>query len=155
MSSLRGAADGRARGRLVERFLLAYLPEREPDARVVEAVGRFERSGGVDFIADVARHLGITRRHLVRLFRATVGLTPKVFARILRLHSATRRKRCGGSWSEVAFASGYTDQAHLTRECVQLAGVTPVELDRRATRGPLQAFFNPGGAGLSERVVYL
>jgi AraC-like DNA-binding protein len=40
----------------------------------------------------------------------------------------------GEDLAQVAFALGYADQAHLTRECVRLAGVTPAALV--ATRRP-------------------
>jgi AraC-like DNA-binding protein len=39
------------------------------------------------------------------------------------------RWRAGGDGlAALAFAAGYADQAHLTRECRRLAGRTPAEL---------------------------
>lgn len=34
----------------------------------------------------------------------------------------------GGDLAGVAFGLGYADQAHLTRDCVRLAGLTPAAL---------------------------
>jgi AraC-like DNA-binding protein len=72
----------------------------------------------------------VSRKHLVTLFRAHVGLPPKVCGRILRFHHAIEliRSPCAVGWSDLAVRCGYYDQAHLIRDVRQFAGVTPGEL---------------------------
>jgi AraC-like DNA-binding protein len=65
-------------------------------------------------------------RHFIDLFRSNVGLAPKQFYRIQRFSMALARIARGGMpLVDVAIASGYADQAHLSREFRQLAGVSP------------------------------
>jgi AraC-like DNA-binding protein len=78
-------------------------------------------------VAELAEALHLSPRTLERAFRERVGLPPRMFHRILRLQSAltTLRSAPGRSIAEVAFASGYADHAHLTREFRALTGRTP------------------------------
>ena len=62
-----------------------------------------------------------------------VGLSPKRFARVLRVKAVTERlARMGGiprdrvgSMARLAFETGFSDQAHLVRELRAIAGLTP------------------------------
>jgi methylphosphotriester-DNA--protein-cysteine methyltransferase len=152
---MRAAAHVEPRIALVQAFLLARLPATPPDPRAVQAARALAAPGSTRSVSAVARALGLSRRHLGRLFRTTVGTTAKTSARTVRFQEATRRRRAGTSWCDAAAASGCSDQAHLTKDCVRLTGVTPSVLDRRVERTPLQAFFNPGGAGRAEVTSYL
>src|SRR5882724_2645520 len=68
-------------------------------------------------VDDVVRELGISARHLRRAFQAVVGVAPKTFARIARFQRALALGRARpGRWNEVARATGYFDQAHLTTD---------------------------------------
>jgi len=78
-------------------------------------------------VSTVALGLGVSERHLRRVFHETVGLSPKAFARLARFHRALGAARQGGavSWANIAAAAGYYDQAHLIAEFRAIAGVTP------------------------------
>jgi AraC-like DNA-binding protein len=78
-------------------------------------------------VSDVAVDLGVSERHLRRVFRDTVGVSPKTFARVARFRRALRaaRQRDHASWASIAADSGYYDQAHLIREFHQIANDTP------------------------------
>ena len=84
----------------------------------------------------VAVDLGVSERHLRRVFRETVGLSPKAFAKLTRFHRALRAARADAqaNWADIAAAVGYYDQAHLIAEFRAIAGVTP-----RALLGELRA----------------
>jgi AraC-like DNA-binding protein len=81
-------------------------------------------------VAELGDRLGISERQLRRRFADAVGYGPKTLARVLRfqrfleLASAAPMPDLAG----LAFAAGYADQAHLTRECVRLSGRTPAAL---------------------------
>lgn len=83
------------------------------------------RSGHVPaHVGDVARELAVSERQLRNLFAEGVGLSPKHYARISRVrtvldHAATR------SWADLAAATGYYDQAHMTTDFRTLMGVPP------------------------------
>ena len=81
-------------------------------------------------IERVASEVGITRRHLERRFHEEVGLGAKQLARITRVHAVLRalREQPLSSGAEIAAACGYSDQAHMIRECKALTGRTPARL---------------------------
>jgi AraC-like DNA-binding protein len=95
-------------------------------------------------IADVARRMGVSPRHLTRSFRDAVGLTPKLFARISRFQRVAALLDDDGPGSDVlagvALACGYYDQSHLVRDVRAFAGGTPVAL-RAALDGELAEYF--------------
>ena len=93
--------------------------------------------------------LGVSERQLRRRFVDAVGYGPKTLARVLRfqrflaLANGAPRTGAGGRGAHadgraapagadglaaLAFAAGYADQAHLTREARRLSGRTPAEL---------------------------
>ena len=84
-------------------------------------------SGRSGRIEEVARHLGISERQLHRRFVASVGYSPKTFQRIVRFQKllALADGDARAQLGDVSLAAGYADQAHMTREVVEFAGVTP------------------------------
>jgi AraC-like DNA-binding protein len=78
-------------------------------------------------VADIQRASGYSPRHFIALFRSAIGLNPKHYYRIRRFNSAARSIAAadGQGLSDIAAAAGYSDQAHLTREFREFAGVAP------------------------------
>jgi AraC-like DNA-binding protein len=81
-------------------------------------------------VDEIQRRTGYSPRHFIELFHSAVGLTPKHFYRVQRFSSALTRLAQGrgagrARLAEVAFAAGYADQAHFSREFRELAGVAP------------------------------
>jgi AraC-like DNA-binding protein len=77
-------------------------------------------------ITEIQQQSGYSPRHFIQLFRSNVGLAPKQFYRIRRFSAALARIARGRqSLADVAVTSGYSDQAHLSREFRELAGVSP------------------------------
>lgn len=85
-------------------------------------------------IDAVARRVGLTRRHLERRFKDEVGLSMKHFARIARVHAAIRMvdDQPMRNGADIAARCGYSDQAHMIRECKTLTGRTFARLDASA-----------------------
>jgi AraC-like DNA-binding protein len=77
----------------------------------------------------MAADLGVSERQLLRRFDVAVGYGPKMLGRVLRfqrfLRSAWSQTSVTRDLASLAYTSGYTDQSHLTHECLRLAGVTP------------------------------
>jgi AraC-like DNA-binding protein len=78
-------------------------------------------------VADLQRASGYSPRHFIALFRAATGMNPKQYYRIQRFNSAVRSLASGDgqSLSDISAAAGYSDQAHLSREFREFAGVAP------------------------------
>jgi AraC-like DNA-binding protein len=77
-------------------------------------------------VEQVADEAGISARQLRRRCDAAVGYGPKTLQRVLRFQRFVRWIDAGHTdLAALAADAGYADQAHLTRECGQLAGITP------------------------------
>lgn len=98
-----------------------------PDAAMVHAARRLydprQRT------ETVAAELELSARQFRRRCHETVGYGPKTLQRVLRFRRFVDRIDAGDrDLAVIAAESGYADQAHLTRECVSLAGLTPAAL---------------------------
>ena len=125
---MRDANDWSRRFALLDGFLLrraAAAPAIHAD--VATSLGALERRAGAIAIGDLATDRGVSRKRLVQLFRAELGLPPKTIARVLRFNRVidllAGDPRAG--WAALAQDAGYCDQAHLVRDFRDLAGCTP------------------------------
>ncbi|MEL6105824.1 MAG: helix-turn-helix domain-containing protein [Planctomycetota bacterium] len=97
---------------------------------VGQVVREMRKHAGNCGVSSLAGKLDVSRRHLGRLVREEVGLSPKLFGRVVRFDQAVRLGRASPNLrlSQIASASGYADQSHMNREFMQLAGITPAEV---------------------------
>jgi AraC-like DNA-binding protein len=82
---------------------------------------------------DVAGQVGLSERQLRRRVHAAAGYGPKTLQRVLRFRRFVRMLDAAAEPPDLATAAvqaGYADQAHLTRECSALSGLTPAALAR-------------------------
>jgi AraC-like DNA-binding protein len=96
------------------------------DPRVAWAAARIEDSHGLVAISRLQDQTGLSRKRLVEGFREQIGLTPKLYARILRFRFALTLLHEGGRpLAEIALAAGYCDQPHMNLEFRDLGGLAP------------------------------
>jgi AraC-like DNA-binding protein len=74
---------------------------------------------------DLATHAGLDKFHLVRAFRAEVGLPPYEYLTHLRVSRARELLRRGVSVAEAAQAVGLYDESQLHRHFRRIVGVPP------------------------------
>ncbi|WP_409329443.1 helix-turn-helix domain-containing protein [Trujillonella humicola] len=123
------AADG-----VLTRAVLSRAARVRPDppAEVGEAWRLTLASGGRLRVAELARRVGWSQRHLTARFRAETGLGPKEAARVVRFDRARRalaRRVAAGAPPDLAglaAAAGYADQSHLTRDWRAFSGLSPL-----------------------------
>lgn len=135
----------------LERALLSRLDDAiSPDTLVAAVVERLGHDPSVS-VRDLGVDFGVSPRQLLRRFGNQIGYGPRTFARVARfqrfLHGAERVS--GQTWSLAALAAeaGYADQAHLSRDCRDLAGLPPVALlASRRTRQPDVRFVQDGSS---------
>jgi len=119
--------------RVVEEALRSHLGSKltELHPAVDYAVHQLIASPALHTVSKLEDETGYSPKHFIQLFRASVGLTPKVFSRIQRFQTAiariARRERI--DWAALAVDSGYYDQSHLNREFRVFAGMTPGEYE--------------------------
>jgi AraC-like DNA-binding protein len=99
----------------------------------VDRVGRLaaalQRSGGRLPIRALATRAQLSNRQFTRRFERQVGLTPKLFARTVRLNAVfdAKARSPRATWTGLAHEAGYADQAHFVRDCRALAGRAPAD----------------------------
>lgn len=79
-------------------------------------------------INHLVKLTGYTERHIERTFKESIGLTPKKFGNIVRLHyflSLIKEKARRSQFTDLCYEAGYSDQSHLIREFKKYTGITP------------------------------
>ncbi|MGZ3973933.1 MAG: helix-turn-helix domain-containing protein [Flavisolibacter sp.] len=79
----------------------------------------------------------LSLRQFERNFITRVGISPKLFIRIVRFEHAMKIKNdcTGKSWSEIALETGYTDSSHLLKEFKEFAEFPPSRFYLQPTSG--------------------
>ena len=122
--------------------------EPEPLCRAVRLIlaGTLDEAGE----ACLAARLGLSARHLRRLFMTQLGITPDGLARSHRAHFARRLlDDTDLSITEIAFTAGYGSARQFNRDCLRIFGATPSHL--RAARSSSARLAADGGLTLRLR----
>lgn len=82
----------------------------------------------------LASEVGLSKFHVARCFKEATGVAPHQYQKLLRLQSARRHIERGACVREAAAASGFADEAHLSRSFRDWLGVSP-GLWRRSAGG--------------------
>ncbi len=132
----------------IEDFLKARLARTAKDLIPLDRVMQLmlnEPDKGMDQWASLAC---LSTRQFERKFLERVGVSPKMYTRIVRFNRTLdyKRRHPDVAWLEAAYAFGYFDYAHLIRDFKLFTGETPVilfESDQRSLKD------------MSENVVFL
>jgi len=141
LERLAEAPGDAARMTLLHAALQHRLGEAERGSATQRAATHAARliatSGGRRPLREVAAAVGVGERRLQQLFHAQVGLSPRAWGRLARLHGCLRglRGQAAPDWAELALEHGYYDQSHLVNEFRALCGLTPTEFLGRAVSG--------------------
>jgi AraC-like DNA-binding protein len=116
-----------ARFQTLERFLRAAAVR--PLARhpaVAFALGAFQDMQPLSVSAVVER-TGWSQRRFIEVFRHEVGLTPKLFCRVVRFQQVVQKVHWQRQvdWADVAVDCGYYDQAHFINDFQAFSGFSP------------------------------
>jgi AraC-like DNA-binding protein len=95
-------------------------------ARLTRAVEFIRQNCTRSLSLDViCREAGLSASHLIRAFKAAHGLTPHAYQLNCRIEIGRSQLRAGRSIADVAFATGFADQAHFQRVFKRLVAATP------------------------------
>jgi AraC-like DNA-binding protein len=112
---------------------------------VDHVAGRVEASWGAVRVGTLTEAAGVSSNHLAAQFKAYVGLTPKLVARIYRFARVllTVDAQRPVDWARLADAAGYFDQAHFSKEFRDFTGLTPSSYLALRRQFPARADFPP------------
>lgn len=139
LERMEGEPDDSARAQVLQELLLRRLRSARSSGteEALRAVRCIEVHGGRHRLGDVAAWVGVGERRLQQLFQSCVGLSPRTWSRLVRLHASVRalRTRASPNWAELAVSAGFYDQSHLVNEFRALSGLTPSEFVRIRSSG--------------------
>lgn len=122
--------------RILQLLLLlreAHSPEGTPrrSAFLLSILAFMENaSDEQDLLSRVQQHFGISRSSLWRLFRQELQSTPAAYLQQLRLENARRLLLSGGSVTDTALASGFSDCSHFIQLFKARYGLTPLQYQK-------------------------
>ncbi|MGD9588136.1 MAG: DUF6597 domain-containing transcriptional factor [Pyrinomonadaceae bacterium] len=118
-SSRQAAFEKILRRRAAHRAIGLELPR-----AAVEAISA---ACGPVSVRQLSAGLGVGERRLQRVFRESVGLSPKSYSRIDRFQKMLRYLGRSHRLNvlDTAYSLGYYDQSHLIRDFKEIAGFTP------------------------------
>src|SRR5215510_7848456 len=129
LESLFAAENHPERIALLQNALVNRLESCEEfsSIRIVRAAVKLAQQAGMRRVGDLAKRIGVSDRHLNRVFQNAVGISPKQFVRILRFQQVVKvaRQNAALNWAEIAADTEYYDQSHLIGEFKRLTGMTP------------------------------
>ncbi|HEV8582860.1 MAG TPA: DUF6597 domain-containing transcriptional factor [Thermoanaerobaculia bacterium] len=132
------AATPEARFRLLAEALAAQLfRPLEHHGAVAAALDTFGRTAAGAAVGDVTRRVGLSQRRFIQVFKAEVGMRPKLFCRVRRFQLALglARRTETPDWARLAVDCGYFDQSHLIHDFRTFSGLSPTDyLSQRSER---------------------
>lgn len=126
------AENAEARVARMLQFLRDRIAANRSDPVVHRAIRAVKQDPAVS-MKDLASRLDVGERNLQRRFKTLTGVSPKQFARVARMEKVVAARLKGSDWAEIAYATGYNDQAHLINDFRSLAGAPPDTFFRGTT----------------------
>ena len=116
--------------RVLNDFFLARQPLFDVAAPVKKALDFIHASQGNITIQDLEKKCFTTRRTLERHFQTCVGLSPKVYTKIIRFKNFMNdlQEHPGKTWADLCEENGFYDHSHLTRYFTEYLHAKPHEL---------------------------
>jgi AraC-like DNA-binding protein len=115
------------RVKVANGFLTAIQPATEPVSPIVRSARIMIRHNGSVRISEIVNQTGLGLRQFERRFNQEIGVSPKLYARIIRLEAALQRRAVSPTtpWTHIAHDLGYHDQMHMVHDFTRLAGDSP------------------------------
>ncbi len=115
---------------LFEKFHSNSARQRSGASSLVSfLIDKINSSSGDIRVGELAKATGYSVRHISGLFTRAVGISPKLYSRIVRFQRCfgLLRQQQNPSFANLAQDSGYYDQAHLINEFREFSLCTPIQ----------------------------
>ena len=135
---LREATDFEGMKTVVEALLLQWAGKVAPVEHLDRALQVLLAGSGNTSIAYLAKESCLSLKQFERKCKERIGLSPKLFARIIRFSKAYRMREAHPtlSWTAIAHTAGYFDQMHLIRDFKVFTGTLPTVVDKELSQTP-------------------
>ncbi len=124
----------------VEQFLLKKVKLLRHSIPFDKAMLELMRLNGNVPIEKIASLSCLSLRQFERVCKTRIGMSAKLFARLIRFSKAYRlHESCPQmSWTSIAYECGYFDQMHLIRDFKEFAAVSPTTIEKELQRIPVR-----------------
>ncbi len=115
---------------IMNQFLWRLLLKKgvpDEQQRLDSSLAHIDQSRGMVDIDTLAQKACLSRKQYERIFKSSVGISPKRFLRIIRLQYALFKKQVKPhmSLTSLAYDCGYYDQSHMIHDFKLLTGMSP------------------------------
>lgn len=113
---------------VAESFLTNYLSKNKMQkSHTEQAIEMIMHHEGSISMSTIGKALHISERHLLRTFTKDVGISPKLYARIVRFNRACSflEKQPNMKVQDMVYQFGYFDQSHLIKDFTRFSGKNP------------------------------
>jgi AraC-like DNA-binding protein len=114
---------------LLDDFFLKKCSHLASDNSFLQfAVQQLYRSDGTVPLDHLTQHIHVSRRYVEKLFREKIGMSPKQYARLIRVKKASMYlldPRFKGNIRDIACQLEYYDQSHLLKDFKAVMGQSP------------------------------
>jgi len=113
---------------VVESILIAKLAGLNGDFAIAGGLtGMISSSDDRMTVRELVDRSGVGERRIERIFAKHVGVSPKMFTRIVRFSGVVRSIEAADSFGllDTALSFGYYDQSHMIHEFNEFAGTSP------------------------------
>ena len=125
---------------VIENFLLKKLSGIKQALPFDRAMLEMLRLNGNVPIEQIASLACLSMRQFERVSKERIGISPKLYARLVRFSKAYRLRENFPqmSWTHIAYECGYFDQMHMIRDFKQFAGVAPTIIEKDLEKIPVR-----------------
>ena len=105
------------------------------------AIQKIYNSNGTTSIDGLRQNIAASRRYVEKLFKKSIGLTPKRYARLIRVKKASilmQHEDFDGSIAGVAAALDYYDQSHFLKDFKMVVRKTPTQFLKTQAAMPME-----------------
>ncbi|TMI87019.1 MAG: AraC family transcriptional regulator [Bacteroidetes bacterium] len=113
---------------IVEDYLKTRIKRIRTDIHSVDKVASYILANSPQVSMDwLANQAYLCQRQFNRKFTERIGVSPKLFTRIVRFFNAYKYREAHphDDWLNVALLFGYTDYQHMVKDFKEFANVTP------------------------------
>ena len=109
---------------VAEKFLTDNINQNLNSPPLQQAIKAIHQTKGKITIGDIAKKAYVSERQLQRLFKTRIGISPKVYCKIIRVNNYIDfilSKDESVNWMELVVEYDYHDQPHLINEVKSIA----------------------------------
>ncbi|WP_447767656.1 AraC family transcriptional regulator [Sphingobacterium faecium] len=115
----------------IEQMLISRVNRFQQADRLIDrAINLIYHANGMIAVSDITKELPVTERQLERKFKEQIGIGPKKFMDVIKFQhflKSMQKFPLDVKLSQVIYACGYYDQAHLNNCFKRHVGVTPMQ----------------------------